>query len=721
MENWRANLAQSTSFTLSKGDSAPSINPDNENTFFKASNLLAGTILDNKYRIEAIIGRGGMGCVYKAHHLMLNRDVALKTISSAQLSPEGWARFEREAKAVAQLESRHIVRIFDFGVAASNQPYYTMELLHGQSLDQLLQKQGSISKDQAIKIFAQVAQGLISAHNKKIVHRDLKPANIFIDQQITNSNSSNSSNNNSSAAIVKIVDFGIAKLLGASNLERQRLTSLGTVFGSPLYMSPEQSLGESVDERSDVYSYACSFYQALCGRPPFIGNTAFDTIMMHQNDRVPPLTRFAPDKDFPPWLEALLAAMLEKDQEHRVQSFKHVLKMLEEGQFKTKSSTRPKPPASAASSQSANLKTEHDSMASPSITADSISTTGSLSTTGSTGPISLLGAQSNALKITLTIALLTITAATAYFLNQDAYFLNHDAQKSAPNLVPSRAADLARLNTLASEKVSASAADLQEEQIFASKSLTADSIRRNTVKGLYVSNPGPLSKSDLKLLGEAKITQLTLDANRFKNQDLALIKKLPLVVLSLVDTTLDDLGAAQVAEIKGLHGLTIANSKLSPDSLKALAKLKNLQRIKAEGLPLTDDFLKLLAANKNLRVLFLRNSTGISAKNLHIIARSNVSYLRLSQTAADDSWLESLTPMPSLRGLELSHTNVTAGALNRFCQSHPQLTDLDFSSCPRISEADAAVLRQRFRGVRFYDVEVPALNDISEKVKLREW
>lgn len=287
--------------------------------------------------------------------------------------------------------------------------------------------------------------------------------------------------------------------------------------------------------------------------------------------------------------------------------------------------------------------------------------------------------------------------------------------------MPSRTDELTRVNTLARDKVSASAADLEEQQFFASKSLTADAIRRNTVKGLYVSNPGTLSKADLKLLGEAKITQLTLDANRFKNQDLAFIKKLPLLELSFVNTTLDDLGAAQVAEIKSLHGLTIANSKLSPDSLKALAKLKNLQRMKAEGMTLTDDFFKSLAANKNLHLLFLRKSTGISAKNLRLLAGANITYLRLSQTAADDSWLESLTPMPSLRGLEVSQTNVTAGALNRFCQSHPQLKDLDFSSCRRVSEADAAALRQRFRGVRFYDVEVPALNDISEKVKLREW
>ena len=272
-----------------------------------------GTVIDAKYRIVSLLGEGGMGAVYRASHLALGNDVALKTFRSPDLDREKWERFQREAQAIAKLENKNIVRVFDFGIAQGNQPYYTMELLAGESLAERIEARGALPLPEALMIFTEVAAGLVSAHAKGIVHRDLKPANIFLGLK------------DNKVVSVKLVDFGIAKLAGDEGLDAQRLTTVGTVFGSPLYMSPEQSMGEDADPRSDIYSFACALYETLTGRPPFMGTNAFATICSHQSNLPPTLAANSPETIFPPWLESLVAQMLAKEKEKRVQSCQEIL------------------------------------------------------------------------------------------------------------------------------------------------------------------------------------------------------------------------------------------------------------------------------------------------------------------------------------------------------------------------------------------------------------
>jgi eukaryotic-like serine/threonine-protein kinase len=275
--------------------------------------LAAGAIIDSKFRIVSLLGEGGMGAVYRAKHLTLGNEVALKTFRSRDLSPAVWERFQREVKAIAMLENKNIVRVFDSGIDQTNVPYYTMELLTGESLAHRIRRQGPLPIEEALAIFRAVAEALVSAHAKGIVHRDLKPENIFLILKDNNVEST------------KLVDFGIAKLTDMTEPDAQRLTSAGTIFGSPLYMSPEQSLGEETDARSDIYSYGCAFYEALTGLPPLFGDTAFATIMKHQNDVPARIDERAPERDFPSWLPSLLAKMLAKSKEKRVQNFQEIL------------------------------------------------------------------------------------------------------------------------------------------------------------------------------------------------------------------------------------------------------------------------------------------------------------------------------------------------------------------------------------------------------------
>jgi serine/threonine protein kinase/uncharacterized protein YjbI with pentapeptide repeats len=293
--------------------------------------LAAGTVIDAKYRIVSFLGAGGMGAVYRANHLSLGKDVALKTLRSSDLSSEKWERFQREAQAIGKLENKNIVRVYDFGVAEGNHPYYTMELLCGESLADRVSAKGALPLSEALMIFAEVANGLVSAHARGIVHRDLKPENIFLvlkDDKVVS---------------VKLVDFGIAKLAGAGDLDGQRLTAVGSIFGSPLYMSPEQSMGEDTDARSDIYSFGCALYETLTGRPPFMGTNAFFTICSHQGSQPPTLADSAPATIFPHWIESLISRMLAKKKEDRVQSFQEVLQEFTSHQSVGQKASLPRP------------------------------------------------------------------------------------------------------------------------------------------------------------------------------------------------------------------------------------------------------------------------------------------------------------------------------------------------------------------------------------------
>jgi len=274
-------------------------------------------VIDSKYKVVRLIGEGGMGAVYLVHHLLLQKDMALKTFLSQDLSPEAWQRFQREAQAIARLKHRNIVEVFDFGVMEGRLPYYTMSLLEGESLAERLKRVGLMEPSEALTIFLQVAEALAHAHHHNIVHRDIKPANIFLEK---------SALKNGGPPQVRIVDFGIAKLAEDKSAdESQALTTVGTIFGSPLYMSPEQSQGLPVDHRSDIYSFGCALFEALTGAPPFIGENAFATLMCHQNNKPARLRSVLPEADLPQRLDNLVASLLAKKPEERYQTFLEVI------------------------------------------------------------------------------------------------------------------------------------------------------------------------------------------------------------------------------------------------------------------------------------------------------------------------------------------------------------------------------------------------------------
>lgn len=276
-----------------------------------------GDIVDEKYKLLKLVGRGGMGVVFSATHLELHRDYALKILASGQLEGESWERFKLEAKALARLAHPGIVGIHNMGIDQGCFPYYVMDLLSGESLSELLEKQGRLPETTVISLFIEIADALKSAHAKGVIHRDLKPSNLMVLRDA-----------GGAVTRLKLVDFGIARLSG-SGKEKQSQTATGAVIGTPYYMSPEQCQGEHVDERSDIYSLGCTIYEALTGRPPFVGMNSFATFMMHQTAPIPTLLEAAPNGKFSEAIEQLLAKMLAKSPSARYQSIAQVSHDLE--------------------------------------------------------------------------------------------------------------------------------------------------------------------------------------------------------------------------------------------------------------------------------------------------------------------------------------------------------------------------------------------------------
>ncbi|MBK9143425.1 MAG: serine/threonine protein kinase [Candidatus Melainabacteria bacterium] len=281
----------------------------------KQAELQAGENFEGKFAIEGKLGTGGMGVVYRARDLTLNRTVAIKVLSAPGLANQkAILRFQQEARAAGALGHPGIVSVHEFAVSDAGEPYIVMDCVEGQALSDAIARAGCLPLDTCLDIAIRAAEALEFAHAKGVVHRDLKPANIML------------INDGGDGESIKIVDFGIAKI---QDEEGKALTKTGEVFGSPLYMSPEQCSGARVDRRSDIYSLACVLYETLAGRPPHNGETALATAVMHLQEEPDPLSAVRPDRDFPAPLQVILDRALAKDPDSRYQSMSELRSDLE--------------------------------------------------------------------------------------------------------------------------------------------------------------------------------------------------------------------------------------------------------------------------------------------------------------------------------------------------------------------------------------------------------
>lgn len=273
----------------------------------KQEDPLVGQTLDEKYRIEQRLGEGGMGAVYRARHLQMDRPVAIKVLHENLLEDEAARiRFQREARAAVRLQHQNAIFVSDFGETADGYVYIVMELLEGPTLREILAKEAPIETARAISIMLQASDAVAAAHEAGIIHRDLKPANIIITQRPD------------VPASVKVVDFGVAKLTaGALGDDEGNITlrQAGALIGTPRYMAPEQYNGNELTPAADVYSLGVILYEMLTGMAPFTGSTPVEIAAKHVNN--PPQSPRAIVAAIPEDVERVVLHALEKQPEDR--------------------------------------------------------------------------------------------------------------------------------------------------------------------------------------------------------------------------------------------------------------------------------------------------------------------------------------------------------------------------------------------------------------------
>jgi eukaryotic-like serine/threonine-protein kinase len=274
---------------------------------------LLSQLVADRYRIIRKLGEGGMGAVYLAEHVVIEKKFALKVLAPELARRSDLvARFLQEARSASRIGHENVIDIMDFGQAPEGLVYIAMEFLDGKDLGEIVRTKGAMEWSQARGIVLQICRALRAAHDKGIVHRDMKPENIFLIAR------------EGQPHFVKILDFGIAKVMGLDP-NGPRLTRTGMIFGTPEYMAPEQAEGKDTDHRADIYAVGCILYHLLTGQTPFVAESFMTMLTKHlMEEPVPPSAR-RPDLVITAEMDALVLKALEKDRDKRWQSMAELL------------------------------------------------------------------------------------------------------------------------------------------------------------------------------------------------------------------------------------------------------------------------------------------------------------------------------------------------------------------------------------------------------------
>ena len=315
-----------------------------------SANSFLNTVIENRFTIGKVLGQGGISKVYEADHQRVDLKVAVKMLHTHfSNTEESIERFKREAAIVNHLNHPNIVHMYSFGVLRGSfsrldsegnlvehplsdpRPYLVLEHLKGMSLDTILSRVPYLSINDALAIIDSVLVGLGSAHEMGIIHRDIKPSNVMVVESLSDVDRKYHCSLSGELRNVKLLDFGIAKCNCQHDQNPQNLTQPGFIFGSPLYMSPEQCMGQELDPRSDIYSLGCMFYEMLAGKPPLEGENSMHTFAKHLYESPEPLNTFEHlkdiDKTHPHIVETIDKCLL-KDRNGRFKDCKEIRSQL---------------------------------------------------------------------------------------------------------------------------------------------------------------------------------------------------------------------------------------------------------------------------------------------------------------------------------------------------------------------------------------------------------
>jgi len=625
----------------------------NDGTVFDKPASRQVSYLAGQYEFISEIGAGGMGVIYKARHLGLNRLVAIKMLHVNRMDDQRTRRFQLEAKAVSNLDHPAIVRVYDFGVSETGQPHLVLDFIDGQNLEQMIKTDGSLSIPEATAIFTQICDAIEHAHRKGILHRDIKPSNIMLVEGPVGTK------------LVKIVDFGIAKIIDPSQEQGVSLTQTGEVFGSPLYMSPEQALGRRLDGRSDVYSTGCVLFETLTGSPPFVAANAIDTLMKHCSADVPTLREGSLGKEFSPAFESLIQKTLAKEPDDRYQTMGELKQAIIEA-----SNNGPDSPSTPIRHRGNALVQPRELFVTAVIVVLILSGGGwwlvSYLVQGPVRHESSNDKQGGDERKAQRLPPAGTSADTAKDdLGPTALFMTSDQ--------PGKDMLIHQVKTSPEHEIRGNALTADGD-LDALKDLPPESITKAFFENTSINGTG------LRNLSHFPLTLLSLNnSHGISAEGMGAVGDLTtLTELRLDDTATTDDTLAHLAYLKNLKTLTLRRTQITVGGLSFLAKgLRNLENLDVTGCPhIGDNELSTFSQFKSLKMLHL--------KDLHKIT---------------DEGLEKLRGCHKLEGLNLSCTNISDRGL-KILSTFPHLKGVYLLQCRSITERGLKELQSKLPGTR---------------------
>lgn len=653
--------------------------------------LETNSIIQDRYQVLSLLGRGGMGSVYHVRHVILQTDYALKVLDT-HASESSARRFEIEARAANRLDHPNLIKVHDSGLTADGQPFLVMEYVPGMTLADHLKMKGRLSLAQTLNIFIQVGFALAYAHENGLIHRDLKPSNIMLIENTAGSLCSS----------VKLVDLGIAKWSAEEELNQQTLTRTGEIFGSPLYMSPEQCMGIAVDRRSDLYSLGCVIYEALTGAPPLMGENALSTMMKHQSEKPLSLKEASMGIEFPTSIEEVVAKLLEKDPDKRysnAQLLTATLVNIQQTLHETDGSLR-QPLLTTA--QKDKLSSNANQLFTTRNIVCSLIVLGSYALGYLTGT-STLPSQTVAPKTPIPVKSIeentvgipgefmeimdggSPKGADPYMNTGKAYFTKPNSKEilcNFPNI------DIGLIGTSKGDQHPVFLAHAKGEQKVPAGPLAfagsaelfiypkmLEKFRPGELGALILQNAHRGGKELLRVLPQQQnLTYLDLDGTWIDNQDIMKIGKLPkLQLVSLCGSQID---ADQLAHMQNLNNLTCINVNSGSGGSKLVEALKNSKnisslRLKRCGLKPKDlSALSKLSNLINLDIKFNKEMTSEGLKSLSSL--KHLKYLNLEGIPISEKALQEIKSIKA--EVVISNFNFSRERLKKLREEIPNLT-----------------------------------------------
>lgn len=637
-----------------------------------APDALVGSTLGGHLHILSCVGSGGMSVVYKAEDLLLKRIVAVKILHShSALNPQNVLRFRQEAMAASKIDHPNVIRVYEFSVPEKGQPYLVMDFVAGQSLADFIAANGPIEMRRAISLMGIICDGLQCAHDAGVVHRDLKPANIMLLKDA------------SGKQTLKLVDFGIAKVL-TEDSQGHALTQTGEVFGSPLYMSPEQCYGKTLDRRSDLYSLGCVMYEMCTGSPPIKGGSLLETIQLQTTDMPAPAAIKYPGIKYGASFDLFIQRAMNKDPDARFQSaseFKQALQNMIDTQ-QTDDVVRKNgliSPLVVASICGGVLvivtaivaatfwisKTANNNVVPAKVTA--------------TAPIRDLDStdqtqESQSFKTDAELAAYYQTSAA----RASKLLLDHSKISDSGLRVISGDTTLLALNCSKSRITDLSGSVISTlrrlETLEVNDNKIGDAFFKNfsSLKQLLVLSSGrnKITDSGLAYLKDIPLRELNLSGTAVGNGGMVFLAKLPLRKLILSYTKVGNDGLANLSTTR-IDDLRLVSSNITGEGLKHIQKMQFLTRLHAGKNHIGSEGRPYFKSLTSLKSLDLENAGLTDADIKEIATLTNLDNLSLNNNDLSAKSLQYLSKLPHLKLLRIAYSHIPEKAIAAYKRNHP--------------------------------------------------